>query len=83
MIRITALVIGVALTLASFEADARCVRGAAGCGVGYHGAGVGARGVGVTHHHGVGVGARGVGVAPGHHHVGNRNGGMNRVGPRR
>jgi hypothetical protein len=32
---------------------------------------------------GAGAGARGVGVAPGHHHVGNRNGGVNRVGLRR
>jgi hypothetical protein len=46
-------------------AQARCVRGAAGCGAGYHGAGAGARG------------------APGHHHVGNRNGGANRIGRRR
>jgi hypothetical protein len=70
MIRIIALFISAALTLASIEADAACLRGAAGCGVGFHGAGAGA-------------GARGVGVVPGNHHAGNRNGGVNRVGRRR
>lgn len=49
-------------------AEARCARGAAGCGAGFHGAG---------------AGARGAGLAPGAHHAGNRNGGANRVGPRR
>ena len=68
MIRIIALFISAALTLASIEADAACLPGAAGCGVGFHGAG---------------AGARGVGVAPGNHHAGNRNGGVNRVGRRR
>ena len=62
------------------EAQARCVRGAAGCGAGFHGAGAGARGVGVAPHHGVGVGAAGAGP---HGRPTNRNGGMNRLGPRR
>jgi len=68
MSRVLAIVFGAALALVSFDADARCVRGAAGCGVGYHGAGAGARGAGLTHHH---------------HYAGNRNGGANRVGRRR
>jgi len=39
------MVLGAALALVSVDADARCVRGAAGCGAGFHGAGAGARGV--------------------------------------
>jgi hypothetical protein len=46
---------------------AACIRGEAGCGVGHHGAGVGGRGVGVAHHR----------------HATNRNGGRNRLEPRR
>lgn len=68
MIRITLILAALALPiLVADGADARCVRGAAGCGVGagYHGAGAGARG------------------APGAPHAGNRNGGVNRVGRRR
>ena len=68
MIKIMAICIGAVLTLASFDANAACVRGAAGCGVG-------------AGYHGVGAGARGVGVTRGH--AGNRNGGVNRVGRRR
>ena len=69
MFRIAMIMAALALpALIADGAEARCVRGTAGCGVGaaYHGAGAGARGVGVTHGY-----------------VGNRNGGVNRLGPRR
>ena len=49
------------------SSGAACIRGGAGRGVGHHGAGVGGRGVGVVHHG----------------HATNRNGGRNRLGPRR
>ena len=69
MFRVTLILAALAFSIPiSDGAEARCVRGAAGCGAGFHGAG---------------VGARGVGVAPGNHHAGNRNGGVNRVGRRR
>lgn len=68
MIRIALILAALALPILIADgAEARCVRGAAGCGVG-------------AGHHGAGYGARG---APGHHHAGNRNGGANRVGRRR
>ncbi len=52
MTRIWAMMLGAALLLVSIDADARCVRGAAGCGVGFHGAGAGARGAPGHHHAG-------------------------------
>ncbi len=75
MFRFTRILAALALPiLIADDAQARCARGAAGCGAGFHGAGAGARGAGVTRG-GAGVGAHGRPT--------NRNGGVNRVGPRR